>query len=70
MMDLKTELTTPSKRVTVPHNSVAVILSKPVADEIRNMCLLIRRSRRLSGQDKNQIQSICGDLLLAIVEAE
>ena len=57
-------------RITVSENNVALILPRKIADDVKAMCFLIRKGRKYSTQDKNAMQEIAGDLLLAVIEAE
>lgn len=60
----------PKRRITIPENHVAVILSKDTAHDVQAMLFLIRKGKRLPAGEKFAIHQIAGDLLLAIVEAE
>lgn len=57
-------------RITIPEGHVALVVTKPVADDIKAMCFLIRKGRKYSPQEKNSMHSIAGDLLLALLEAD
>jgi hypothetical protein len=70
-MDIREELNEPpARRITIPQGHVAVLLPNVLFDEVRSMCKLIRAKRRPDGQEKNQMQSIAGSLLLALIDAE
>jgi hypothetical protein len=71
MADLREELDVPIKRrVTIPEGSVAVMLPFATARDLKSMCLLVRKSRRYSAEEKNAMDCIAGHVLLALLDAE
>lgn len=60
----------PKRRITIPEGSVAVILPRQIAEDVKGLCFRVRGSRRLAADEKIAMHEIAGDLLLALVEAE
>lgn len=71
MTDLVDELhASPRQRITVPENHTALIIPIAFLTDMKSICLLLRRGKRLNPEDKFAINSIAGELLLAVVDAE
>lgn len=71
MTNLSDELNvSPRRRITIPEGHIAIVLPSTVADDVREMCFLLRKSKRFTPEDKKAVHGIAGDLLLAIIEGE
>ena len=70
-MDIREELDVhPSRRVTIPGDSVAIILPIEIARDVKSMCILLRKTRRLNAEEKLAMQHIAGAVLLALLDTE
>lgn len=60
------------KRITIPDNFVAIILTKDTAGNLKSLMLALRRpSRRLKDRlELVSAQAVAGEVLLAIIEGE
>lgn len=70
MSNLSDELhVSPRQRITVPENHNALILSQQLTEELKSLCLIIRKRKNIPAENKEDFRAIAGDLLLAIMEA-
>jgi hypothetical protein len=62
-----------TRRITVPDDHVAIILSAQLADELMALMKVIRqRCRKLNADPEHQegYKDVAGDVLLALLEAK
>lgn len=61
-----------SKRLTIPDNSVALILSHQLAADLFSLCQALRKPRKAVEDYLTipSVQAIAGDVLLAILESK
>lgn len=63
------EITKP-RRVTIPNDSIGLVISKELSNDVKTLCFLIRRGRKFSADDRMAMRSVAGDLLLALLEVD
>lgn len=59
-----------TKRVTIPDGALAIIVPAHQAEEFYNLCRLIRAQGAKAIKDHPASHSICGDFMLAYIEAK